>query len=570
MLNRRQILAWCLSCWALGAVALSAAQPAADPAGLPEGFSIEDFKFRQDQLDQIQAHLRQEIAPTSKSPHVDLSSDIKDAIRKASTGDPRFLSSLLASQDPGLVEFALTGLAVQFGPAARSAAPRIFPLLDDSRELGRIARLAAEALGKIGAGDVTIAKVLAARLVKTSDPDEWMRSALLDALGRVGPAATPFSAQLRPFLRDRSIKVQYRTLLALGAIEPSGPLSVDQWLDGTPLSRRTAGQLAGLLAAVGPQQARSEEIAALMVKEALQSGPSYWTPLALDGIQRSKLVSPDSVRLALESLGGTDAFLNVKASECLAHIEPSATAAVPAIGSMLKHPNAKVRTQAALTLKRFGPVSASEAGGVITALGRCDGTSSEGELSAYLESLQSMGVAAGPAAAEPLVALMQERSPLFRNRDKLRLHHIRAFMLVTLAEIGTPRSALPLILDGLANSENNNPYVFAAAARAAASLGPEARATVPLLLRAFNGGLRDEFLSFETLGSHRSSTGEYTSCLVEAIRALAKMGTEARDAVPHLQAILAQPSIRLNGEGRLQRLPDPSEEARKAIKAIAS
>jgi hypothetical protein len=140
--------------------------------------------------------------------------------------------------------------------------------------------------------------------------------------------------------------------------------------------------------------------------------------------------------------------------------------------------------------------------------------------------------------------------------------------LVTLAEIGVTPAAFPFVIDNLANTDRNMPYPYAAAARAAASIGPRARLMVPYLIRALNNELRDDYITFETIRGHRSSSGEYTTCQIEAIRALARIGSAAREAVPYLEKLSKQPPMARTGSNRLQRVPDIAAEATAAILAI--
>jgi hypothetical protein len=105
-----------------------------------------------------------------------------------------------------------------------------------------------------------------------------------------------------------------------------------------------------------------------------------------------------------------------------------------------------------------------------------------------------------------------------------------------LDDIGAPRSALPFILDGLANSDARSLHLYAGAARAAAALGPEADEAVPHLMRAFEPGFRDHPLSFESYFA-AFSPKNLTSPRVEAVRALGQLGPRALIAVPILRAV---------------------------------
>jgi hypothetical protein len=175
-----------------------------------------------------------------------------------------------------------------------------------------------------------------------------------------------------------------------------------------------------------------------------------------------------------------------------------------------------------------------------------------------------MGPAAHPAA-ENLVELLDERSTLFQNRDELLLHHLRAYLLATLSDIGVPKDSMPYIIDGLANSDDRMAQVFAAAARAAAALGPEAAEVVPLLMRALEPEFVDRPVASDLSARMPHPKGPNTSPRFEAIKALQSMGSAAAEALPLLRKIAEEPAHR-EDDGYF---PPRREAARRAIEAIS-
>jgi hypothetical protein len=127
---------------------------------------------------------------------------------------------------------------------------------------------------------------------------------------------------------------------------------------------------------------------------------------------------------------------------------------------------------------------------------------------------------------------------------------------------------LPFVIDGLANTEDEMPYLFAAAARAAGALGPAAREAVPFLLRPLEGSIKDTFITFAKFGSHSAGGRDYTTCQIEALRALARMGEGAESAVPVIKQFLGRELPRYDDASRLQRAPNLGTEARTALAAI--
>ena len=89
-------------------------------------------------------------------------------------------------------------------------------------------------------------------------------------------------------------------------------------------------------------------------------------------------------------------------------------------------------------------------------------------------------------------------------------------------------------------------------------------------MRGLKEELRDDYITFDTLRGHRSASGEYTTALLESIRALASIGSEARDALPQLEKLANQALVARTNPSRLQRTSDVPGEAQRAIDAIRS
>ena len=76
---------------------------------------------------------------------------------------------------------------------------------------------------------------------------------------------------------------------------------------------------------------------------------------------------------------------------------------------------------------------------------------------------------------------MQQPPPL----PDLQVVPLKPYLLLTLADIGAAGKAWPFILDALNRAELGlGAFEYAAACRAAATLGPEARTAVPGLMRS--------------------------------------------------------------------------------------
>ena len=132
---------------------------------------------------------------------------------------------------------------------------------------------------------------------------------------------------------------------------------------------------------------------------------------------------------------------------------------------------------------------------------------------------------------------------------------------MTLSDTGAAASAAQYIAESLGNSDIEMNFNFAAAAYAAGSLGSSGRAFVPFLTRALKDNFEDEPLSLESFRASVTLPSR-TSCRIEAIRALAKMGATAAEAIPLLEKLT-------------QTAPHPSKklvpwkiEAQKALESI--
>ena len=205
--------------------------------------------------------------------------------------------------------------------------------------------------------------------------------------------------------------------------------------------------------------------------------------------------------------------------------------------------------------------TASAAAAIATALLSADGATDEEVVAAHLESLR--GMAADASSVAPSIArLLKESSPLYRDRDKHEVQRLRAYVLVVLTEIGIPPSALPHLVDWLANSDRDMGFQFCAAARATGLLGPKARPLAPLLLDGMQRYYhRDEF-SLQRYDPDYPRD-EATSVQRESIRALGRIaGDTDQKVLERLNAYATGTHL------DTRRYPDLCEEANRALRAI--
>lgn len=213
------------------------------------------------------------------------------------------------------------------------------------------------------------------------------------------------------------------------------------------------------------------------------------------------------------------------------------------------------------TVQASGPAGSAATKNVCALLAHSDGSTDDVVIASALDVLRSAGPKAAPAA-ETLSALLPHRSALYRGRDKFQVVRLRAYIVVTLSEIGFPRSAMPALLDTLGNlDERMSPVEVASAARAVASLGSAGRELEPYLLEALLLRVSPEELS---LGRYEQEfpPEEATTVQLEVVRALARISSPGdRDVVDRLREVAA-----LRGSGLFDpRLP---QEATRALAII--
>lgn len=195
-------------------------------------------------------------------------------------------------------------------------------------------------------------------------------------------------------------------------------------------------------------------------------------------------------------------------------------------------------------------------------LARADGATDHLAVASALQELRAMkGDAA--SAAETLSDLLPHRAKLYRERDKVQVVRLRAYIVVTLSDIGYPPSAEWALLDTLAHVDDRvTSREIGAAARAARSLGPRARQLTPYLLETLTlTWLGEEEFSLERYDSDFPAA-EATTIKVEAVRALAAVATPGDREVLRM--------LRQISEGRQTATFDARvvHEARRAVETI--
>src|SRR5262249_5288313 len=148
---------------------------------------------------------------------------------------------------------------------------------------------------------------------------------------------------------------------------------------------------------------------------------------------------------------------------------------------------------------KYGPKASPAVPALVEALKQANVRISTHQIGAYLDALRAIGPGARPAA-DPIVELLSERPPLYKNQEAFLAHYLQAYFLVTLADIGVPDGAKPYILDFLNNSDIGTTHAYAAAARTAGALAPKLPEAIPGLMRALKPNFTDFTMSFKRFG----------------------------------------------------------------------
>ena len=190
---------------------------------------------------------------------------------------------------------------------------------------------------------------------------------------------------------------------------------------------------------------------------------------------------------------------------------------------------------------------------VLALLSRSNGTTDAARIASALDALRVRGHASA-STQESVAALLPHRSKVFDGRDKDLVIRLRAYMLVTLSDIGVPASARPALLDVLAHvDERNNPLEVGAAARAVRALGARGSEFTPYLVDALTSSLSVEEFSLQRFDTPFPDS-EATTAQLEIVRALARVSPAGdRNLHAALEQLIADPQRdpRLVREARL-------------------
>ena len=143
-----------------------------------------------------------------------------------------------------------------------------------------------------------------------------------------------------------------------------------------------------------------------------------------------------------------------------------------------------------------------------------------------------------PNAAQELVRLLPETSPLYAGRGANDVERLRGYLLASFEAVGLPDEAMPFVLEEL--EIGRHPYAVAGAARAlrgARSVPPDAPRLLVDAIARLRGS--DDVVSFEHFAPEMSLDGAVTA-LGELAQTLSMMGPAANEALPSLKKLVEE------------------------------
>jgi HEAT repeat protein len=503
----------------------------------------------------------------------------------------RSLTSALSDPDRSVQIEAI--LAIDgIGPAARDAVPELVRILKgDGSDLYAAA---SAALGSIGHDAREAAPTLGQLL---HDDDESVATAAALALTRILPAEGEELSQAIPVLikslKSREKHVRAQAADALGA---AGRLALPQLIElvkNWGKDGESAWQAAAALQSLGSQA----EPAVPLLVSALSSGKEQIVVHAAGALGAIGAAARPAVPPLRKLLSHQSASIRMHAASALGDLGVAAAEAVDDLTALLKDPEEGVRREAAEALGKIG----SDAKGAIPTLIAVLNDSAGSVTMHAAWALSRMG----PAAAEPLIAALNDRNlqhlavvilgdtgaaaksaagPLARLLAEPELDPVFGReVILTLAKIGPDAGeAVPALLAIL--KDETNP-LRPAAAWALAKMG--ARQALPLLIQALPKDdnpemqivtpvalllLNPDSEAFTRLAVPRLVgllTHDSSVVRREAAATLAGIGPKAAPAVGQLAVGLADPDPVLRAEylSALGAIGPPAAEALSVILA---
>jgi hypothetical protein len=356
----------------------------------------------------------------------------------------------------------------------------------------------------------------------------YSRDEPLAALVHAGPAATKAIPGLVSLL-GVNVSFQYPIFNALGQIvalnQPGTPPSSSDLLSADPT-----------IASAAFVKIRTVDVHDPVILHTLLSVISsddriLYRLAAIDTLSRWGVGdSPASTQVLLNSMNNRSLWL--AAVNALSTIKPTNTSDIPVLEAALASPNPRIVDAAASTLITFGDQASSATPAMIAVFKTSVANKRSGVNLGIVSNLVISAHVKDPVLAQAILDVLssggQGQNGPFDTSAAPQLFD-------ALSQAGPPPAAIKMIQTAL---EGHFDFVYAPAARAAGSLGPEAVSLVPDLIYCLTPAVDDVVTNMRFAGSCGEGgvhPGDSTSTRLEVILALGKIGPGAISAVPTLR-----------------------------------
>ncbi|MCW3052215.1 MAG: putative lyase [Chthonomonadales bacterium] len=396
------------------------------------------------------------------------------------------------------------------------------------------------------------------RTLELKQSTESVVEAVVDALGTIGPAAKSALPALNRTLKLSNPQVAAKTFAAIARVEGQPKLTLPESL--TLLKQIDKRRIPALYAAFTTIQLQGTHSAAAprILAQIVAHRKEKW--LRRTAIDTLAEIGPQGDREAgvalIQAARGNDPVIALRVSKAFEKFGNTTEKVLPELGALLQE-SGEAGNSALGLLPALGPKVTPIVPALVQRL-RLEANGQVAIASTY--SLPSELGRIGPAAkaAVPVLTSLLLK-PTKERAAKGAYFYSRTTLLTTLMQIGVTPEVLPVVREML---QSDQPTEVACAAHAVALLAPHANDTVPLLLRPLRPDYKDSAMTSGFFHGYSQDT----SARIEAIRALAKIGPAAREALPLLRSFAETPEVAAV-RSRFA-LPDLKQEAKQAIQAI--
>ncbi len=513
----------------------------------------------------VQRHLDRLADPSvdsSSKQYIALS--LRDMKLPASEGLPIFTSLMLHESEGVRIE-ALIALG-QYGPKAEPVVPKIIALLENPKTTVYTVAEAQEALSKISPKNLKFANLLVNRIGQ-EPANGYLAKKTIRALETAGPIARDAIPHLRKYLAStKHTEIQYAAYKAIGRLQNHAKPGVAQLSKVKSAKDLLKNDGFANFRTIQEADSVPQHVKSILHQVCHEDSRRYIQCMAIETTNAIGSGKADHIKAIMDFLATAegDDYLTELGAQGLDKLDIQDPQSFQVLATALSHKVAQVRYHAAKSLVKFGRNAAPAVATLVEQLEGVNRTTVNWHLGAYLDLARAIGPQASDATGA-ILKLLPETADYYKGRGRTWVPYIRSYLLITLADIGMPKEALPFVIDLLANADSR--LGFTAAAIAAGALGPDAHQAVPILIER---GLKKDFgsapITFESFLLAFSPTNTYTFARIEAIRALGKIGPKAKAAIPILEDLQKQDLDKTKAEAF--HTPSFNKALADALKAI--